>query len=66
MTRENVIHEACYTESEDIVSSILRLIRLKIDQSKGIPVDDEIEVESKRLVGEELRLKRCILKEAKT
>lgn len=59
------IRDTCYAESEDIVSGILRLIRLKIDESKGIPVNDEIEFESKKLIGSELRLKRCIIKEAK-
>lgn len=57
--------ETCYKESKNIVDSILRLVRLSIDKSKGIPTDDEIDFESKHLIANEMKLTKCILKGAK-
>ncbi len=62
LRKEDLIHEPCFIEAKNVTNTILKLIRLEIDRSKGVPVDDEIEYESDSLIYNNLKLKKCILK----
>ena len=57
--------ESCYIESRNISNNIIRLIGLAIDQSKGIPNEDQLDGEITELTANNLRFKRCILRNAK-
>lgn len=63
LRKEDLTKETCFIEARNVTNNILKLMELEINRSKGFPVDDEIEYESNSLTYNNLRLKRCILKE---
>ena len=65
LRKEDLTNEPCFIEARNVTVNILKLIRLEIDRSKGVPVDDEIEYESDSLIYNNLKLKKCILRSAK-
>lgn len=65
LTKENLTKESCFIEARNVTNNILKLVQLEVSRSRGIPVDDDIEHESDSLTYNNLKLKKCILKQTK-
>ncbi len=65
MTEEKELtKESCYIEPRNVTNNIARIIALAIDKSRGIPVEDQLEGEITELTANNLRFKRCILRDS--
>lgn len=64
LEKEDLIKESCFIEARNVTNDIAKLVDLMIDSSKGIPVEDQIEHEMTSLTYDNLKLKKCILRES--
>lgn len=64
LEKEDLIKESCFIEARNVTNDIAKLVNLMIDSSKGVPVEDQIEHEMNSLTYDNLKLKKCILRES--
>lgn len=64
--KEELTSQSCFIEARNLSKSIANLIRLEISRSQGSPVDDDISAEIDTLTYNELKMKKCILKQVKS
>lgn len=61
---QQLMKEPCFIEAHNVSESVMKLIKLEVDRSKGMFTDEEdIDIELDNLTANELRLKRCILRQ---
>ena len=62
---KELIKESCYIESRNVTNNIARIVALAIDKSNGLPVEDQLDSEIVELTANNLRFKRCILRDVR-